>query len=53
MRWLRFWLFLTVVALASCSNPAAPRYPQEEKDPGEPDPQKGGFVLSELPSFWV
>lgn len=55
MRFLRFVFFLALLGtVAACSNPAGPRYPQEDDDqqePGQGDNQ--GFVLTGQDTFWV
>ncbi len=50
----RLVLALALLAVASCTSPSAPRYPApDEKDPGEPDPKKSGFVVTDVGVFWA
>jgi len=58
MKWLRVLLVVLALGAVSCSNPAAPRFPdpgeEEENGPTDPGPNNGFyFVPDQVPSFFV
>ena len=54
MKWRRFFLFLALLGVLSCSDPLGPQYPEpDEEQGGKTDPNKGGWVLIDQPTFWV
>ena len=55
MRFVRLFFLVGLMALAAgaCSNPTAPRYPQEKEEPGQEGPDSQGFDLSSLPATFL
>ncbi len=51
----RLLLALALLSLAvSCTNPAAPRYPQNQEDTGEEDPPDSqGFLMIQTGGYFV
>jgi hypothetical protein len=48
MKWLRLVIVVLGFGLATCTDPAVPKYPDPDDDTGstqEKDPEKGGFLL--------
>lgn len=54
MRFYRLFLLAALVSLAvACTNPVAPKTPEEKEDPPPPQPKQGLVITPQQMGVWV